>query len=182
MTALFVRWKWLTFVDLTAIIVSGRRIMPISKLSISDRFWSKVLREPGPQACWEWQAYSNPGGPGRFRLRGKLESAPRVAYMLEMGSIPQGACVLHRCDNPRCCNPRHLYIGSKLDNSNDKFARGRAVTCPGQHNGSSKLTADAVANIRQMYDTGLYSKAVLAREFGITRTMIYLIVTRKNWR
>lgn len=93
---------------------------------VEDRFWEKVDRR-GPDECWEWQGARNSKGYGELgRAKGKKnEYAHRLAYRIHYGSISEGMFVLHRCDNPPCCNPRHLFEGTPQDNTDDMIAKGR---------------------------------------------------------
>jgi hypothetical protein len=92
------------------------------------RFWSKVLRG-GPNMCWPWQTSARGGaslGYGKFRIdRNTIINAHKMAYILSKGEVPPGLVVRHKCDNPACCNPDHLELGTMLDNTRDQFARGR---------------------------------------------------------
>jgi hypothetical protein len=105
------RWS-----DVSAVLVSA-----------SDRFWSKV--RTGTEAdCWEWTAGLYGGKRyGSFRVSKELGNhlAHRVAFGLSNGGIPDGMDILHRCDNPRCCNPKHLFAGTAKDNVDDMMAKGR---------------------------------------------------------
>src|ERR1700680_5052102 len=77
---------------------------------LSERFWSHVDQSGGPDACWPWLISFAQFGYGQFCIeKGKMERSHRVAYALTFGAIPEGMCVLHRCDNPACCNPAHLW-------------------------------------------------------------------------
>jgi hypothetical protein len=87
-----------------------------------ERFWSKVAKG---DECWVWTAYLDERGYGRVGFNGKVQYAHRVAYQLEVGPIPEGAHILHSCDNPPCVNPAHLRAGTRSDNMRDKVARGR---------------------------------------------------------
>jgi hypothetical protein len=103
---------------------SGPVIYP---LNLEERFWSKVDKTDG---CWVWTASKNCEGYGRFNRFGKkrpnCEGAHRVSYIISSGAeIPDGMLVLHKCDNPPCVNPEHLYLGSNADNARDKKDRGR---------------------------------------------------------
>jgi len=100
-----------------------------STLSPKDvaRFWAKVDRSGGPDACWPWTGTKNKDGYGGFRAVGKMHKSHRVAWTIAHGEIPGGYCVLHHCDNPPCCNPSslHLWLGTNDDNTADKCAKGR---------------------------------------------------------
>ena len=104
----------------------------------SQRFWRQVARgEPGD--CWRWLGGTRKGY-GRFKLKGRMVTAHRHAYELEVGPIPDGLFVLHECDNPSCVNPRHLFLGTQLDNIRDRDKKGRHVACHGERHGEAKLT------------------------------------------
>ena len=92
-------------------------------VEVVSRFWSKVDRR-GPDDCWPWKANRYTNGYGQFWLRPRQEGAHRVAFKLTHGRWPQPEC-LHKCDNPPCCNPAHLWEGTKSDNVRDCIAKGR---------------------------------------------------------
>lgn len=147
------------------------------RLPMPERFWVKVKRG-GPDECWPWLASRrDPDGYGAFRLNDKQNSAHRVAFILAGGSLPPGALVLHRCDNPPCCNPRHLFAGDQAANIADKVAKGR------QAKGPRKLTQAQIDAIRQAcprpgerfkWGTG----TELAAQFGISRGYLHTLRTR----
>lgn len=95
-----------------------------------NRFWSKVDKGDDGEwgSCWLWTARTNHFGYGEFWFRKTIHKAHRVAWILVNGEIPDGLCVLHRCDNPSCVNPEHLWLGTKCDNNRDKAEKGRAPT------------------------------------------------------
>jgi hypothetical protein len=98
---------------------------------VAERFWPKVDRSGGPDACWPWTATVRSDGYGMIDVGGKMVGAHRVSWEIANGPIPvggdyHGTCVLHRCDNPLCVNPSHLFLGTNDDNTKDRDAKGRA--------------------------------------------------------
>lgn len=143
------------------------------------RFWVKVQRGPD---CWEWLGHRDRGtGYGDFRVGDKHVKAHRFSYQTSYGQIPKGLFVLHRCDNPPCVRPSHLYLGTTLDNTRDMFARGRASLRHGEHNGKARLTWIAVRRIRRVY-SGKYGELTdLARYYGVDACTIGDIVAGRTW-
>jgi hypothetical protein len=90
--------------------------------TLEERFWAKVNKSG---ECWEWLGTKNPGGYGCFKVNYKMRKAHRVAYELGHGSIPADLCVLHRCDNPGCVRPDHLFLGTRSENMQDMQKKGR---------------------------------------------------------
>lgn len=96
-----------------------------------DRFWSKV-NQHAPGGCWEWTAGLNDSGYGMFPLWPRpAERAHRFSWHQHRGAIPDALCVLHRCDNRKCVNPDHLFLGTRGDNIRDCFGKGRGNPMPG---------------------------------------------------
>ena len=116
-----------------------------------EQFWKQVKRGP-PDQCWPWTGNTNHGGYGQFHKgKGKARTtvrAHRHAWEITKGEIPKGKKVLHDCDNPPCCNPKHLWIGTQLDNVRDMAAKGRRVDQIGSKHGRAKLNERAVASLR----------------------------------
>lgn len=113
-----------------------------------ERFWSKVRKSDG---CWEWTASVNAKGYGRFGVTSRhIVAAHRFAYELVVGPIPDDQWVLHRCDNPRCVRPDHLFTGSPLDNSTDMVSKGRGSAQRAWATGKCKRGHDITdpANLR----------------------------------
>lgn len=152
-----------------------------------SRFWSKVDIK-GQDDCWEWHG-ANANGYGRLRVGSlrdgtrRLIIAHRFAYESEYGPIPDGMLVCHHCDNPPCCNPRHLFVGTIADNNRDKSEKGRYVSpaCKGMHNGRSKLTDDDVREIRRAYASKEMGGYRLAAKYGVSDAVIYSILRNKRW-
>lgn len=157
--------------------------MPRRTYPVAERFWAKVKRR-GPDECWEWQGAKQPFGYGSFRPATKAHiRAHRYAYEEANGPIPKGLVVMHRCDNPPCCNPAHLSLGTMKDNTRDCIAKGRFKPGRprGERMGNAKLCEAHIREIRAApsgYGTGL----VLARKFGVTNAAISAIRTRKLWK
>lgn len=99
-----------------------------------QNFWKKVIKSDG---CWKWTAAKNESGYGMFGIgKKKLDRAHRISWKLLRGDIPKGLFVLHKCDNPECSNPEHLFLGTNLDNVRDMISKGRNSKPPpmGGHN------------------------------------------------
>lgn len=113
-------------------------------------------------------------------LRNKSHAARRVAYMLSFGDIPRGQCVLHRCDNPACINPVHLFLGTLADNNADRKRKGRNSCRVGEKNTCVKLSPEAIQVIREAYRTGRSQRSI-GEDFGICQQQVSAIVNRKQW-
>ena len=146
--------------------VAAENIRPISK-----RFWEKVDRRGGPSSCWLWTAGCFADGYGAVSVDGKPQRAPRIAYELEKGTIPDGLHIRHTCDNPKCVNPKHLVVGTVADNMADKVARGRQSR-------TIKITDQQVAEIRASTD----SHDALSTRYGVSKGLISLIRGKRGYR
>ena len=149
--------------------------------SMTERFWAKVDKK-GPDECWNWNACIGKSGYGWFGL-GSGEGpkfAHRVSayYYRILKDIKDTIQVLHTCDNPRCCNPNHLFLGTNADNVADRHKKGRDGWIPrlGEANPRAKLTERQVVEIRQRYSLGDTSQSILGREYGVSQTCILKIV------
>jgi hypothetical protein len=144
--------------------------------SPSERFWEKVGIK-GIDDCWLWLASITHDNYGRFSLQQKQVMAHRMAWQLTNGEIPNGFCVCHSCDNPPCCNPKHLWLGTHIDNQQDMCAKFRRN---GVINGNAKLSDTAVIKIRGLYEMG-WNQRKIAKMYGVHRKTVSRIITRKNW-
>lgn len=133
--------------------------------------------------CLEWTGPVDPGnGYGQVGYKGKTWRTHRLAYTLAHGPIPQGAHVLHACDNRRCCNPEHLRLGTHEENMRDIVQRGRRKgTNAGAKNGRAKLVMRQVRAIRRAYAMGHWSQERLAEHFGVSQVAISMIVRNKRY-
>lgn len=148
--------------------------------TLAERFWDKVKKGDG---CWEWTASRYPCGYGKFKLAnglngGRAVKAHRQSWQLSNGDIPTGMHVLHRCDNRRCVNPSHLFLGTHADNMSDKAAKCRAPR--GSAHASAMLTERDIPFIRGLGLIG-FSQTDIAAMYGVSRSAVYLIQTRKKW-
>lgn len=139
------------------------------------RFEAKVQRT---DTCWLWTARKNADGYGEIIVDGRKDRAHRVSYRLFIGEIPAGLKVLHSCDTPACVNPAHLSVGTDLDNTHDKQARGRVSRLKGESNPRAKLTAEQVRAIRSDERT----LVAIAADYGVSFSMISQIKRRESWR
>ena len=152
-----------------------------SKMLIDD-FWSSVDRREQSK-CWVWTRGKLPEGYGQLRVHGRNILAHRHAWELTNGPIPTYRLVLHACDNPSCCNPAHLFLGSQRDNVRDMIEKGRrpcfSVYHIGEKNSRAKLT-DVLA-IRKEAEIGATS-TILGPKYNVAPRTIRDIVSRKTWR
>lgn len=138
----------------------------------ADRFWANVNQNG---ECWIYEARTpDKNWYGRVRRNGKTEFAHRVAYELANGPIPEGTCVLHRCDNPPCVNPAHLFLGTQQDNMADKVAKGRSNPM------GRKLKPWQVLAIRREFRAGT-TIAELARRYGIAYGNMHKVAHGITW-
>lgn len=93
-------------------------------------FWNKVNKN-APNGCWEWTGYTNNRGYGSLHFQGKAHRSHRFSYQLHYGVDPKDLYVCHKCDNPSCVNPKHLFLGSQTDNMQDKIIKGRDINTLG---------------------------------------------------
>lgn len=143
--------------------------------TIAD-FYDSIPFRP-KHGCWEWSGRKCACGYGAFSLRGKEWKSHRLSWQHVNGSIPDGMCVCHKCDNPSCVNPEHLFLGTHADNMSDMSDKGRRVNPKGEANGGAKITARDVAAIRSD-DRGHREIAV---EYGISRSMVGRIKRLEKW-
>lgn len=130
--------------------------------------------------CWVWVRSLTRGGYGQVWYRPRLYRAHRLSYMHHVGPIPAGLDILHKCDNPPCINPDHLYPGTKQDNSDDMVAKGRHRSLQGEANPRAKLTEAAVQEIRKYWTDGMTQKAI-APIFGVDRSLVSEVLAGKRW-
>ena len=148
--------------------------------NVSDRLWTKVEKR-GPTDCWPFTGGLGSQGRGIISLGGKNIYASKAAWIVTHGPVNDGVWVLHTCDNGRCCNPAHLFLGTPQDNSADMDSKGRRVTLRGEQDPKSILTDQKVRQIRQLYKPRQFSQFKLAAMFGVRRTTIQSVLNGSNW-
>lgn len=152
--------------------------------SVAERLWSKVL-VGGPDDCWLWTGARTKGYGSMWDGR-RVTYAHRVAHEMEVGPIPTGLLVCHRCDTPLCVNPGHLFLGTPADNTADMMAKGRhhpspLSTGPGEANGRAILSRSAVEAIRREYVPRRVPLRVFADRYGVTTSAIHAVVRGRSW-
>lgn len=152
--------------------------------SIEERFWARVGRRNDDE-CWPWLLTPGRMGYGRFKPTPKDQlSAHRTAWELTHGPIPSGLWVLHRCDNRRCCNPAHLFLGTPRDNTRDMMAKGRNVPPPVRSgataNGAKLSEAEVLATLERLArgERG----AAIANALAVSQSAVSAIKHGKTWR
>jgi hypothetical protein len=142
-----------------------------------QRFWSKVDKR-GPDECWPWTAFTDKGY-GQFEVANRPILAHRIAYALVYGTFSKELCVCHTCDNPSCCNPTHLFLGTRLDNNLDMAKKRRSTLGESQPN--HVLTQRQVNEIRYLASKGI-SQYVIGEEYGIAQGHVSKIISGEVWR
>jgi len=160
-------------------MVSYKKLYPLF-----PRFWGK-MSAPSDNECWAWKygTFKKRGGYGQFSYNSIPSYAHRVSWELVFGEIENGLCVLHKCDNPPCCNPNHLFLGTRADNNEDMENKGRSVKrgALGEKNINAKLTAQDITNIKRLRKTGKPRKEVAAL-FDVSIATISRITSNKAWK
>lgn len=150
---------------------------------IINKFWSKVLITANDNLCWNW--ISTKDGYGTLYVKqddGKQKSykATRISYLINNNVDPGELDVAHFCDNPKCVNPKHLFLATHQENMNDRENKGRGARLNGENHGSSKLTEKQVLEIRELGERGS-THISIAEKYNVNRSTIGLIIRRKNW-
>ena len=139
---------------------------------LPDRFWSKVNKN-GMKVldtpCWEYTGYRSTQGYGRIRIDKQEKLTHRLSWEIHNSLIPEGQQVLHKCDNPPCCNPEHLFLGTQIDNLRDAREKGRMNT-------NTKVRKEVVIELFKRYSS--YSR--VAKELGISRQRVYQITSKEE--
>lgn len=148
----------------------GIRRSPFRKNTLDD-FWRKVSKGSEDQ-CWLWQAGVNNRGYGQLNMSGELLLAHRVSYSLKYGEIPKGLEVCHKCDNPTCCNPNHLFLGTHSDNMVDRLRKGRQS--------NAVLTPEKVKKAKEMKCNGVKNRDI-ALLLQVSQSTIEKAIYSRTW-
>lgn len=145
---------------------------------LSEKYEKYVIRNE--ERCWGWKGHTNDSGYAMTSFKNKNFRAHRASWIIHFGEIPKGMFVCHKCDNPICSNPNHLFLGTAKDNMNDCKTKGRNNYAPskGEKNGLSKLTDDLVKEILSNKE----GSRSLAKRLGIGQRHVNLIRQRKAWK
>lgn len=146
---------------------------------LAERFWSKVHVTKRIR-CWPWLGAKDSLGYGKLMHEMRPQRAHRVAFFLRNGSWPDNAC--HKCDNPSCCNPDHIFDGTRAANMKDMVAKGRHNTPRGERHGGAVLNDAKVREMRREYGLGCISLEGLASKAGCSFSTAQRVISRKNWR
>ncbi len=169
---------------------SKKKMSDNSKIPIESRFWGYVNKR-GPvhpvlkTRCWLWTAsvFKNGLGYGQVHSSGgRGVVAHRVSWSLHMGEIPIGKLVLHKCDNPICVNPEHLFLGDHQANNEDMWTKGRSRVLTGEDTSQHILTEREVVDIRRLYARGKFGYKRLAKKFGVAPQTIVHVIKRNTWK
>jgi len=178
-----------------SVLVQRSRLKKEVTARLMARFWELVDKTSGNK-CWIWRGILNRKGYGSFYMCQRTERAHRVSWWIANGKIPLGLLVLHICDNAACVNPNHLYLGTDMDNTRDKFARGRVSPARGERNGMVKhpesrqngekcwmsiLTNDDVFDMRSRRRQGESTRS-LSIEYGVAQSTVRSVVSGRTWK
>lgn len=141
---------------------------------LNNRFWDKVERT---NTCWNWIGSLTDRGYGEFVVNKKKRKAHILSWMDFHQADTNGLCVCHTCDNPKCVNPEHLYLGTPQDNMNDKVARNRQSKMPGESHPMAKLSREDIINIRN----DRRSSRDIGKEYGISHSHVLRIKKGEKW-
>lgn len=145
--------------------------------SFRDRFWSLVDKK-NTLLCWNWRGYHR--RTGSITLGRKKILSNRATWLITYGRIPKGLLVLHKCDNPICCNPHHLFLGTQKDNIQDAVKKGRWLSFRGSKNPFAKIDESKAVFIKNAHKK--YSVKEISEFTKISQQIIYRVISFKTWR
>lgn len=175
-------------------VYCGRQCFGLSRRNTPEVFWSRVDKSQ-PEYCWIWKGRLWNNTParayGHFDIKGVGVFAHRMAYELTYGPIPKGLEVCHKCDNPPCVRPDHLFLGTHTDNMRDAVAKGKLGHVPwskehpypirGEKSPNARLTDAKVLEMKMLYARGGVSQRSLGKKMGISSTVARRVLSGKGW-
>jgi hypothetical protein len=162
--------------------MEGRRwVFRRTEAELINDFWKKI-KKGGDSECWNWTASKTKDGYGRFRNGPVMVLAHRFSFALKNGEIPSGILVCHKCDNAKCCNPSHLFLGTNKDNCDDKIRKGRSNPAFGVRCSLAKLNNKKVQEIRDASKNMNITYKELSKIFKVSTTTIANVIKRRTWR
>lgn len=173
-------WRWFKKHDIPIRTLSESKMGQLNShyRPFKERFWEKV-NVIGVDECWEWMGAKSHGY-GLIGVNGKMIGTHVISWELHNSAVPDGLCVCHHCDNRKCVNPTHLFLGTLADNIQDMIKKNRQAR--GENHGLAKLKDEQVLEIRIKYSTGEFTQKQLAEEYKIDQAGISNIVNRKTWK
>ncbi len=170
--------------------------IPLPELTKSDidKFWNKVAITANDERCWNWVGVKDKDGYGLFYLGDNNKKAHRVSFFIKNKVQLGGLFCLHRCDNPSCVNPNHLFLGTVLDNAKDREQKKRGMPAhkrwwranpnatKGENNVKAKLTREQVLEIREIHLSGKLNGIGLAKKYSVNASTISSIILKKLWK
>lgn len=163
--------------NLPQMYIAGHFNPKVVAKTLEEMFWFHCS-PCDENECWEWQGPRNDDNYGRLNFYGRVRGAHRYSYELHFGPIPKGFQVLHRCDNPSCVNPNHLFLGKPADNAADKVAKGRHPR--GEDCVRAKLTEEIVREIFRLREQGALQSEI-AEKLGTSQKNVSSVLRRKSW-
>lgn len=172
-----------------------KEIKTISTID-SDRFWGKVSLTANQDLCWKWEAGKDQDGYGKFKIFGSNYRSHRISYYLFNNVDPKELKVCHKCDNPVCVNPFHLFLGTNAENIKDRDIKGRQNCGKGKNhwtavspekirrgvdNPACKYTEEDILKMVEMKKSGEYTNREIAEAFGCPKTYIRQIMVGERW-
>lgn len=148
--------------------------------SVRERLMKNINKTES--GCWEWKGSMKPEGYGQIQAYGKPTQAHRISYKVFIGDFDESLFVCHSCDNRRCVNPDHLFLGSAKDNHLDMQVKGRMKVGKNEKHSRAKLTVEQVKEARKLYETSQFGCSVLSKKYGVTSRTIWCAIKGVTWK